>query len=58
MFNLFSLQAEGGAAVHYYSFDRDWLGLRQTHPLRQGQKDLHDRHPSTGTHRLLYNNNI
>lgn len=46
---LFSLQAEGGAAVHHYSFDRDWLGLCQTHPLRQGQKDLHDCHPSTGT---------
>lgn len=46
---LFSLQAEGGTAVHHYSFDRNWLGLCQTHPFRQGQKDLHDRHPPAGT---------
>lgn len=49
IFNLFSLQAEGGTAVHHYSLDRNRLGLRQAHPLRQGQEDLHDSHPSAGT---------
>ena len=42
------LQAEGGALVHHHSLDRDWLGVRQAHSLRQRQEDLHDRHPSSG----------
>ena len=45
---LFSRQAQGGATFHHAGSDRHWLGLRQIHPLRQGEEDLHDRHPTAG----------